>query len=740
MTAQWLGAKPDARKALQSLQFRDPGGRWALASADREAKHWRFATFEASQADQAAAWIAAQEAEARNVYASLNRVRAGVADASGRATKAKKPDIEACLALLVDVDVPPLPAGWDDPASWASSAQERIWNTLNQEWPADLPQPTIRLFSGGGFQLIWECAAPYTEADRVELFERMGQCVQERVKAFGLTPDATHNVDRLVRLNHTTNRPKAAKQAKGQADTVATIVGAPHRKYAIEELRAAFDRPLSKPNALAGVDVLRPATVTEEDLAAWGCDDVLTSIIREGHSVYSMKLRDNSRSAWEWDACCRLIRLRLDDAQIAGVLLNPAWKISDRARERRDPLTHVARLIARARHITGHAERQFVCGDDGRPKRCRANYITAAHKLGLRLAYNEFADVLSIGGIEGVGPALDEKAISRVRFAMEDRFGFLPDKELLGDVLADEAIQNRFHPVRDHLETLRWDGTPRLDTWLSVYCGAEDNEYARAVGRIVLIAAVRRAFRPGTKFDTMLILEGPQGAYKSTTVRVLAGNDDWFSDVVPIGEAGAKVIEHTRGKWIIEVAELDGMNNASLEKLKAFCSRVADRGRLAYERRPVDVPRSFVMIGTTNSGSYLADSTGARRFLPVTVGPVDIGALVRDRNQIMAEAVDREARGESTVLPEHVAPLAARKQASRTVADAWLETLGPLAGDREELWSSECWIALGIASRDRGARFTMRLAECLEALGFKRAEEQPRLGDHRGTRWIRATT
>ncbi|GIK48297.1 MAG: hypothetical protein BroJett013_09940 [Alphaproteobacteria bacterium] len=294
---------------------------------------------------------------------AFNRVRADLT------SKAKKGDIAACVALLVDVDVPPLPEGRSNtPQAWALGAQDRLFAALDEKWPADLIPPTVRMFSGGGVQLVWECAEAYAEADRVELFERMAQVAQERVGAMGLTPDATFNVDRLVRLRGTTNRPKATKQAKGQADTVATIVST-NRKYALDELRAAFYRPLSRPAAMLGAadaGPLRPVTVSDEDLAAFGCDDVLSSIIRDGRSLYGMKLKDNSRSAWEWDCACRLIRLGLSDGQIAGVFLNPAWKIGERTRERRNPQKHIERLIARAREITGHADNSYAATTEGR--------------------------------------------------------------------------------------------------------------------------------------------------------------------------------------------------------------------------------------------------------------------------------------------------------------------------------------------------------------------------------------
>ncbi|MCL4715617.1 MAG: hypothetical protein KJZ75_11975 [Hyphomonadaceae bacterium] len=336
---------------------------------------------------------------------------------------------------------------------------------------------------------------------------------------------------------------------------------------------------------------------------------------------------------------------------------------------------------------------------------------------------------------------MDKKMVGAVRFLIDDKFGFLPDKELLDDVLTNECVRNRFHPVRDHLERLKWDGTPRLDRWLATYCRAADTAYTRAVGRIVLIAAVRRALRPGTKFDSLMVLESEQGAYKSTAVRVLAGSDDWTTDTVPIGAEGNKIIEHTRGKWIIEIGELAGFSEAKIEKLKAFLSRIADRGRLAYEPHPVDVMRAFIMIGTTNKKNYLNDATGNRRFLPVAVGELDIEALVRDRDQLIAEAVHYEALGESIVLSANVAPEARRAQEARSVEDSWLAELGEIAEGANEIWTGAAWIKLGIPARDRNARVAERLSDCLQALGFEPDDSGlAKLGDRRGKRWVRKAT
>ena len=141
-------------------------------------------------------------------------------------------------------------------------------------------------------------------------------------------------------------------------------------------------------------------------------------------------------------------------------------------------------------------------------------------------------------------------------------------------------------PVFDYLDAL-WDGKPRVDRWLTTYAGAEDSEYVRAVGALMLIAGVRRIRKPGCKFDEMLVLEQPnQGTDKSSALAVLAVNDDWFCDDLPLNTDSKGVIEALRGRWIIEVAELSGMRKAEVEHVKSLLSRRIDRARMAYGRLP----------------------------------------------------------------------------------------------------------------------------------------------------------
>ena len=226
------------------------------------------------------------------------------------------------------------------------------------------------------------------------------------------------------------------------------------------------------------------------------------------------------------------------------------------------------------------------------------------------------------------------------------------------------------HPVRDHLGALAWDGVPRIETWACRYLGAENTAFHRSVGALWLVSAVARIFRPGVKADHMLVLEGPQGARKSTALKILAG-EDWFTDELPdLGSKDAAM--HMQGVWIIEIAELDAIGKAEVSRIKAFLTRTTDRFRPPYGRYTIEVPRQCVFAGTVNPDTYLRDETGNRRFWPVRCGTIDIDALARDRDQLWAEAVARFRAGAIWWIedPELLAAAKAEQEA-RYQDDAW---------------------------------------------------------------------
>jgi predicted P-loop ATPase len=203
------------------------------------------------------------------------------------------------------------------------------------------------------------------------------------------------------------------------------------------------------------------------------------------------------------------------------------------------------------------------------------------------------------------------------------------------------ASRLHYHPVRNWLKTLTWDKTPRLDTWLSVYGGAVDNPYTRAVGAKTLCAAVKRAFDPGCKWDHVLILEGPQGIGKSTMCRILGRL--WAGDM-NLDPHAKDAVHIMLGKWIIELSEMVALKFSEASALKSFITRQQDTVRLSYARHAKDYPRQSIFIGTVNPAhvGYLNDVTGNRRFWIVNLPKrIDLISFEQAADQIWAEATER---------------------------------------------------------------------------------------------------
>lgn len=258
--------------------------------------------------------------------------------------------------------------------------------------------------------------------------------------------------------------------------------------------------------------------------------------------------------------------------------------------------------------------------------------------------------------------------LSRVRF-------FNVSTQLCQEAAIVAAEKFRYHPVRDFLKTLEWDGVNRLDTWLTDFAGVEDNAYTRAVGCKTLLGAVARVFNPGIKFDTMLVLEGEQGIGKSTLISILGG--DWYGDI-GITDSDKDTIDAMRGNWIIEVSEMVCSRKVETDKLKSFLSRTTDRVRLAYRRNAEDYPRQSIFIGTINpeeGSGYLKDVTGNRRFWPVVCKKVDFDGLREARNQLLAEAVTRYFRGEKLYLEGELVRMANEETEKRRQRDPWIEPI-----------------------------------------------------------------
>lgn len=218
--------------------------------------------------------------------------------------------------------------------------------------------------------------------------------------------------------------------------------------------------------------------------------------------------------------------------------------------------------------------------------------------------------------------------------------------------LSLHSEKHKFNDVKNYLISLRWDGIPRLDKLIIDYLGAEDTSYVRAVTRKAFTAAVARAMDPGCKYDTMLILAGPQGIGKSTLLDKMSKG--WFNDSIRTFE-GKEASELLQGVWLVEIGELDAFRQTDVSRIKQFLSLRTDRFRAAYGRHVKDIPRSCIFFGTTNTAVFLRDRTGNRRFWPVDVGITQRTKFVwnqldREVDEIWAEAVMRWKLGETLFL------------------------------------------------------------------------------------------
>jgi len=249
-------------------------------------------------------------------------------------------------------------------------------------------------------------------------------------------------------------------------------------------------------------------------------------------------------------------------------------------------------------------------------------------------------------------------------------YGYKISLDHLRAAVVNSAHHHSFHPVREYLDGLTWDATPRVEGLYVDFLRAPDDSYHRSVARLMMVAAVTRIYEPGHKFDFATILEGLQGKRKSTFIQVLGRR--WFAELDGDFHDTKQMIELMQGAWIMEIPELTGFGRADVRAIKAFISRQKDRARLAYARRAGEFPRQCIFIGSTNDREYLKDDTGGRRFWPVECclgedEEIDTDRLDLAADQLWAEAVHlyREMR---VAKPHGTLPLYLQDAEARSIA------------------------------------------------------------------------
>ncbi|MDH5612196.1 MAG: virulence-associated E family protein [Gammaproteobacteria bacterium] len=317
-----------------------------------------------------------------------------------------------------------------------------------------------------------------------------------------------------------------------------------------------------------------------------------------------------------------------------------------------------------------------------------------------------------------------------LRLWLAEQYGFTPNHGDVTDALVTVARSNSFHPVREYLESIKWDGVPRLKDWLRLaFDSTEPEGYLALVGPKILVGAVARVMRPGCKAEEVMILEGRQGRGKSTVISILFG--DWFSDSpLPIGKVAAQ--ELIQGKWCFEIAELDAFHKAEVTALKQFLSQQIDRFRPAYGRSALDFPRQTQFWGSTNQDTYLRDYTGNRRFWPVFCATVNKEWVREHRDQLWAEALqlyeNKFQWWVSRETPEREAEwlLVTDVQDSRMQADPWEGLLIKFFAKsvNEYFHAHEILEGIGVDGGHQTQAHVNRIAPILRSLGWKNTRKR----------------
>jgi putative DNA primase/helicase len=347
--------------------------------------------------------------------------------------------------------------------------------------------------------------------------------------------------------------------------------------------------------------------------------------------------------------------------------------------------------------------------------------------------------------------ALDDSDIMQVSLYFE-RLGLLKDERKISSLINYVAHLNTINPAIDYFNSLKWDKVDRLDYWLKeAFDAPEPQKYLAAIGKKWVVAAVKRVFEPGCKFDHMLMLEGAQGAGKSSALELLAAfgevikdpykqepQKSYYTDALTFDAMGEKdCMLLTAGAIIVVLEELVGKSKRTDDDVKRWITLKSDKGRLPYARAVTEMKRQFVLAGTTNNYDYLRDPTGNRRYWCFTVCKVDKKYINDHREQIWAEAVHYYKEGLYLALEGDVLEMAEFEQKKRLEEDVWesavVEALPTVCF--KPFSTSDLMKEMNLPLRDQDARSMGRVKNILKKLGY---ENKPtREGDSVKRMWIK---
>jgi hypothetical protein len=656
--------------------------------------------------------------------------------------------------LFLDIDVKPGEPNKYQTTLEAYEAVSEFYRAVN------LPVPSIMVESGsGGIHVYWVFKNPLP----TERWEVLAEALENATGQWGLLRDAGLTTDsvRVLRVPETINH----KTAPGKPVVLRFNKGPDYDEAAIEKALAPYRKALVALAAVGDESLAEGIRTTHwfEALSPQLKDEVVDhalGIIAKNTQLLELE-SDGGKNAEYYKLTVSVARSGAPNAEDIFVKHASSAKNADTDKALRRDFLRCSESQPSGREITIgtllHVAQQHGANFDqwkqvasdvafrdlyksGNPKPSLANAVIAIRALGIQARYDLFHHRINVtynGQSNAIREGLlTDDTVSGTRSLINNTYEIdCGDANTLA-AIKEIAQDNAYDPVLDLLNECqgKWDGVNRLDTWVICYLGCEDTPLNRAIGRKVLVAACRRAKVPGCKFDTITVLEGVEGTNKSTAIRLLAGDEN-FSDQSILGASDKEVQEQLDGIWMHENADLAGMRRAEIEHVKAFASRQVDRARPAYGRLREDRPRRSIEWGTTNNDEYLLSQTGNRRFWPLKTGKIDLGALMRDREQLLGEAATYEAGGESITLDPSLWDSAQQAQEQRRVADPWEDILANMpktsdgfasiihnCGDGfERVASADVLLqVLGIPKAQQTSAHGQRLARAMERVGWDR--------------------